>query len=162
MAIDERELERLADAKRESRTPLRCPQCGYDLRGAVASQCSECGYRISNREVQAYANEARARIQQAETVKEITSIGLKAGILGAGFLLLGYVLGGDGGGALMLGRVAAFFAGFVGFVMGMNITRFYRVPIEARDDLKNKPDPFVAGGSILVGLALVMLSLFLP
>jgi hypothetical protein len=148
MPLEPGHIERMAEYDWQSNLPPMCPKCGYNLRGAVTNRCPECGYLFLSKEIKREAAKLQALMQRAEEVNDLVGIGFKVALVGAVLLVVGTVLGTQGGTAPIIGRLL----GFIAYV------RVFRLPHWARDELKNQPNNGLAIGTIVLSAALMVLA----
>ena len=157
MPLDPSELDRMVGySAGPSPIPPRCPECGYNLTGAVRNRCPECGRPFRLREIRKQTEDARGRIGQAEGLNDLVQAGFRVAIVGIALLLLGVALGGRSGSATSLGRLCGFVCGITALALGLSVVRYRRLPKALREDVRNPPNPWLALAGICLGLLLVV------
>ena len=162
MPIETAVLDRLMGDEWSGDIPPICIACGYNLTGLTVNRCPECGRTFSRPELKRHATELRFSLMDLEGLNEWISLGFQVGIVGAVFRVVAFVLGlvklAD---AASLCRLVSLPCGFAAVCLGLSVLRVRRLPLWAREMLKEQPKYQLAAATTLLGVLLAA-SVFAP
>ena len=133
--------------------PPTCRQCGYNLTGLTSLRCPECGTSFKWNEVRIRTRRILGDMERMETVQRdvrqawyLIGAGWAAGLLGA----LPAIVRMKG-----LLEVAALVLAFLSLVIALQISRYWRIPAWAREQMPRKPD--MTSGVLAIGACVLLL-----
>lgn len=135
--------------------PPACPDCGYDLRKLASRRCPECGCAPTFAELRQAARNTADAAAEFKNVRESIRVGIGAAILGYAVVLAGLANGGFG-----VGMLVGLFCAIIAIGSGANVCRARRLPPAAAALLPVEPDYKTGAVVILLGVVLLVLSLF--
>lgn len=138
--------------------PPICTKCGYNLTGISSDKCPECGTNVYWFDVQRNARKVYHSLNQTEDLNDLVDVGPYVGGAGAFCILFFWLVRWADG----PGRVVGVLLAFLTICSGLQILRSKRVPEWARDLVDVEPKFIKAVINIAIGLALIVLAVFLP
>ncbi len=157
MSLENDQLDHMAGRPWIYKVPPRCPQCGYNLTGLTSSRCPECGATSQRRQLEQNASEVTGEVYRLQDLNDVPKAGLRVAIVSGAMMALAITCGFSG-----LGSACGAIGGFLSFGLGLSILRTMRVPREALELLKEKPNYALGVGVGCLGALLIALSIIIP
>ena len=154
------ELDRVVAGDAIPTIPPTCPNCGYDLRGATSTQCSECGHITLRKEAAQQAASTKRAIAEYKEALEWGRRGMYVGAIGLGAAVVGMVL--PSGWLQPLLRLVSLLAGPIAFFLGLSVFRAKDQPQIGLDENKESVSHSSSGLAVVFGTADFLCAIFGP
>ena len=140
--------------------PPSCPNCGYDLRGAVSTRCPECGHVAGREEAAQHAAKTKRAIAEYKEALEWGRRGMIVGAIGLGAAAWGLLL--PSGWLQPLLRLVSLLAGPTAFFFGLSVLRAKVHPQLRLSDDETPVENHSSGLAVVFGIADCVLAVFGP